>query len=77
MPSASTLVNTMGMLCLFSSSSIMWRVLLRMPLRGSIEVARWPGARIRSVAPSFAIVAMAVSLLRAPSPSENNILKGP
>eukprot|EP00959_Pyramimonas_sp_CCMP1952_P215968 4517206-Pyramimonas_sp.AAC.1 len=51
MPSASTLVNTMGMLCLFSSSSIMWRVPLRLPLRDSIEAACWPGARIRSVVP--------------------------
>eukprot|EP00959_Pyramimonas_sp_CCMP1952_P062434 1305468-Pyramimonas_sp.AAC.1 len=77
MPPANTLVNTTGMLCRFSSSSIMRRVALRMPLRDSIEVARWPGARIRSVVPLFAIVALAVSLLRAPSPSGYKTLKGP
>eukprot|EP00959_Pyramimonas_sp_CCMP1952_P141621 2963969-Pyramimonas_sp.AAC.1 len=75
MPSASTLVNTTGM-CLFSSSSIIWRTPLRMPFRDSIEVARWPGTRIRSSVP-LAIMVLAASLFRAPSPSEYNNLKGP
>eukprot|EP00959_Pyramimonas_sp_CCMP1952_P323608 6772487-Pyramimonas_sp.AAC.1 len=41
-----------------------------MPLRDSIEIARWPGARIRSVAALSAIMALAVSLSRTPYPSE-------
>eukprot|EP00959_Pyramimonas_sp_CCMP1952_P431383 9034656-Pyramimonas_sp.AAC.1 len=36
----------------------MWRTPLRIPFRDSIEVACWPGARMRSSVPLLAIMAL-------------------
>eukprot|EP00959_Pyramimonas_sp_CCMP1952_P262909 5497534-Pyramimonas_sp.AAC.1 len=53
------------------------RVRLRMLLRASTEVARWPWARTRRSAPSAQRLTLAMSLLKAPSPSGDHILAGP